>query len=84
MQGMWRAVITQALIDAASQSKKKQERMHKIRAVKWLTSGSDDFYQVCWYANMDPKYVMKQAQEALKRNCKWRNDHRQMLPIGSC
>lgn len=80
-QALWRSVITQALIDAASNSKKKIDKLNKIRAIEWLTNYSDDFLEVCIMANMDPSYVMRKGKEAMQRGCKWRNDTRGTNPI---
>ena len=71
---MWRAVITQALQDAGSDSKKKEMRLIKAQATSWLSGYSEDFYTVCALADMDPDYVREQAKEAIARGCKWRND----------
>ena len=42
MRSLWRAVITQALMDAASSSKKKYYIADKARARAWLKGYSDD------------------------------------------
>jgi hypothetical protein len=81
MQSLWRSVITQALIDAASNSKKKIDKLNRVRAIQWLQGESEDFLEVCVLANMDPDYVKRKTQEALKRGCKWRNDLRLSRPI---
>lgn len=70
--GLWRAVITQALMDAASQSLKSEARRTKHDALKWLLSESRDFEAVCDHAGFDPGYVRRRAKEALQRGCEWR------------
>lgn len=70
--GLWRAVITQALMDAASQSRKSEARRTREDALKWLLSDTRDFEAVCDNAGFDPGYVRKRAHEALKRGCEWR------------
>ncbi len=79
IQGIWRSVITQALMDAASNSHKKSAKAAKIRALEWLQGESDDFTEVCLLADMDPQWVREQAAGALRRGCKWRNDLRQTV-----
>ncbi|MEJ0009845.1 MAG: hypothetical protein WDN72_04550 [Alphaproteobacteria bacterium] len=74
--GLWRAVITQALMDAASRSRKSEARRIRSDAMSWLTSGSSDFEAVCDHAGLDPNYVRSRARNALERNCEWR------LPAG--
>lgn len=73
-KAMWRAVITQALMDASNQSSKMEAKYEKSQAICWLTGYSDDFKTVCDYADFSPVYVRQQAMEALKRDCKWRAD----------
>ena len=74
--GLWRAVITQALMDAASQSLKPDIQRARREALHWLLSSSSDFETVCDHAGMDPSYVRLKARQALARGCEWR------LPAG--
>jgi len=74
MRALWRAVITQALMDAASESKKPFCLVERMKARVWLRGKTDDFLEVCHLADMDPEYVRNQAKLAIGRNCKWRND----------
>ncbi|MDX2095181.1 MAG: hypothetical protein SFW64_04500 [Alphaproteobacteria bacterium] len=71
-QSIWRAVITQALMDAASQSRKSEARRSRSDALNWLLSDSRDFEAVCDNAGFDPGYVRRRAKEALARGCEWR------------
>jgi hypothetical protein len=71
-QALWRAVITQALMDASGNSSKMEARYEKSQAICWLTGFSEDFKTVCDYAGYPPEYVRRNAIAALKRNCKWR------------
>lgn len=73
---LWKAVITQALMDAASNSNKDDAGRAKRDAIEWLLSASPDFEYVCDNAGLDPSYVRRKAIEALGRNCRWR------LPAG--
>lgn len=74
--GLWRAVITQALMDASSNSQKSENLRHKHEALQWLKGDTDDFLTVCEHAGLDPDYVREQAALAIKRGCSWR------LPAG--
>jgi hypothetical protein len=74
--GLWRAVITQALMDASSHSKKTEAKRSKTEAIQWLKGESDDFLDVCDQANLNPSYVREKAVQALLRGCNWR------LPAG--
>ena len=74
--GLWRAVITQALMDASSQSRKMEAKRTREDALKWLTSDTSDFADVCDNAGLDADYVRSRALQALARGCEWR------LPAG--
>jgi hypothetical protein len=73
-RALWRAVITQALMDAGSNSNKLEFRKEKARAIAWLNGDSDDFIEVCEMAGLEPSYVKKRAKEAMKNGCKWRQE----------
>ncbi len=64
-QAMWRAVITQAFMDARSLSHKEEMRSHRIKARQWLCGMSDDFRRICEYAGLDPTYVRQKARRLL-------------------
>ncbi len=74
--GLWRAVITQALMDAASNSRKSEAKRSRNDALAWLLSDTSDFEAVCDNAGLDPDYVRSRARQALNRNFEWR------LPAG--
>jgi hypothetical protein len=71
-RSLWRAVITQALVDAGSNSQKMSHKIERARAISWLSGKSKDFMTVCALADLDPNYVFNKSKEALKRNCQWR------------
>lgn len=71
-RSMWVAVITQAMMDALSRSRKAEEQFNKFEATRWLTGNSSDFRNVCLMAGMDPDYVRARAQKAITQNTKWR------------
>jgi hypothetical protein len=71
-QAMWRAVIVQALMDASSNSAKKENLQAKQEALVWLRGNSADFATVCYYAGFEPDFVKMMARKALERNCVWR------------
>ena len=73
---LWRAVITQALMDAASRSAKSEARRAREDALNWLLGQGRDFEDVCENADLDPDYVRCKAREALARGFEWR------LPAG--
>lgn len=74
--GLWRAVITQALMDATCKSRKSEAKRMRADALDWLLHNSMDFVAVCDNAGFDPSYVRTRAKQALERGCQWR------LPVG--
>jgi len=74
-ESLWKAVITQALMDAGSNSAKREARVDRARAISWLSGRSCDFLTVCSIAGLEPEYVIERAGQALKRGCKWREDN---------
>jgi hypothetical protein len=73
---MWQAVLTQALMDAASGSAKPEAQQEKADALRWLKGDSADFVAVCLNAGLDPAYARCKIRLALARNCRWRADTR--------
>lgn len=71
-RAIWRAVVTQALMDAASNSGKKEAIQERRRARHWLLYDRKDFLTVCMLAELNPHYVREQARQALLRGCRWR------------
>lgn len=69
---LWRAVITQALMDAASRSSKHEAIRNRQEAREWLLGLTSDFESVCDNAGMDPDYVRTEARRALHRGFVWR------------
>lgn len=80
-RALWRAIITQALMDAASNSKKAINKKNKIKAIQWLKSNNADFDMVCHLADLNPNYVKSKVKHALSQGCKWRQDKRKKNPI---
>ncbi len=71
-KALWTAVITQALMDAGSNSSKRDMRLIKAQAISWLTGMSEDFIEVCMMAQLHPAYVRDRALKAIKNGCQWR------------
>ncbi len=81
MRKLWRAVITQAMMDAGNNCKNRHAKGIKARALQWLVRDNADFDLVCELADMEPSYVRARAVGALNRGCKWRQDQREAKPI---
>jgi len=69
---LWRAVITQALMDAGSKSHKAEAKRDRLAALKWLTIKNPDFDTVCDHAGLAADYVRSMVKRALARGCQWR------------
>lgn len=69
---LWRAVITQALMDAGSESRKPEAAQEKRQAIRWLLGNSEDFITVCLNADLDPSHIRSKALAAIERGCVWR------------
>lgn len=71
-QALWRAVITQALMDAGSQSTKREAKFHRAQSIAWFSKNNPNFQLVCALAGLDPNYVFERAHKAIRQECKWR------------
>ena len=69
---MWRAVIVQALMDAACGSLKEEARQWRQEAEIWLRGTGRDFCTVAHHAGFDPVYLREMIAQALADNCRWR------------
>ena len=63
---MWRAVVSQAVLDASWRQTGKHEnpddsRLHRDQARAWLLGNSKDFRHVCSLADLDPDAVRESA-----------------------
>lgn len=82
---LWRAVITLAFEDVSSESVAKVDAYRKQEAHTWLLGKSDDFNEVCYYAEIDPEFV-KDRYSWLKDqgNVKFTRIQRLWLEYRSC
>jgi len=70
--GVWKSVILQAVIDATSRSAKRENIIAKKLALKWLNSKSQDFYDVCMLANLNPYITKIKIKRALENVNQWK------------
>lgn len=64
---LWRAVITQACVDATTRSQKDENIKIKKDALAWLSKQGEDFDLVCELANLDPDYVYERLTLSLQK-----------------
>jgi predicted nucleotidyltransferase component of viral defense system len=86
---LWRAVINNALGDVTINLSDRKSSIQKMTAHYWIVENSEDFQQVCYYADLEPSNVRLQYLRAIKnkkiifteRQVKWKkyNDHYQRL-----
>tara|TARA_R100001591_G_C4299494_1_gene169958 strand:- start:268 stop:684 length:417 start_codon:yes stop_codon:yes gene_type:complete len=91
---MWRAVINNALGDVTINSSDRKSSLYKFAVHDWIIQNSDDFQQVCYYAELDPENIRRQYMRAIKlkkilftdRQLKWKkyNDNYQKLKTIKC
>tara|TARA_R100001079_G_scaffold100594_1_gene65141 strand:+ start:80 stop:526 length:447 start_codon:yes stop_codon:yes gene_type:complete len=91
---MWRAVINNALGDVTINSSDRKSSLYKFAVHDWIIENSDDFQQVCYYAELDPENIRRQYMRAIKlkkilftdRQLKWKkyNDNYQKLKTIKC
>jgi hypothetical protein len=56
-RALWRAVISQQIMDAKNVSNKSEKKWLKSQALHWLFHNNTDFRMVCDLAGWDPDYV---------------------------
>jgi len=73
-EAMWRAVIMQALMDACARWGRHDWYVNKLEAIRWLTSGGEDFLDVCERASLDHNFVRVRAKKAMANPGAWRTE----------
>jgi hypothetical protein len=86
---MWRAVINNAIGDVALNLSDRKSSLLKMEAHHWIMDNTEDFQQVCYFAELEPDDVRRQYIRALQNNkiiftdrqIKWKkyNDNYQKL-----
>ena len=67
---LYKAIITQAIIDATNTSDAPKARAMEQDAKTWIFGNSDYFQKICYMAEIEPGFVVKITKEAIKLNCK--------------
>ena len=67
-EALWRAVITQAFMDAKSDSTKREMNYTRAHAISWLSGYSEDFNLVCDLADMNSDEVRRKSKQVLSKN----------------
>lgn len=72
-QALWRAVFAQMLMDAKSRSSKREARLYRHDAMRWLFENQKDFDMVCDFAGLDPETTRRKVLAAQDRDFQWSN-----------
>jgi hypothetical protein len=65
---LYKAVITQAIIDSTNTSDDRVAKNIEMEAKGWLFGNSADFREICYRAEIEPSFVVKIAKDAIKLN----------------
>ena len=71
---LWKAVIMQSVLDLMSTSKRTEVFLAKKSAGTWLDKRNVNFVTVCNYANLEPDWVLKKIDFAIKNPRMWRRE----------
>jgi predicted nucleotidyltransferase component of viral defense system len=64
---LWRAVINNALGDVTLNLSDRKSSIQKMTAHDWIMQNSEDFQQVCYYADLEPSNIRLQYIRAIKK-----------------
>ena len=67
---LYKAIVTQAVIDATNISDLPRARAIEKDAKKWIFGNGDYFQKICYIAGIEPDFVMRITKEAIKLNHK--------------
>lgn len=79
-RAVWRAVITQAIIDITSGSRKTADIVERNLTESWFSKQCPDFMTVCTLADLDPSYVLERVKIARQYPKKWKKIPKNKLP----
>lgn len=65
---LWKAVIIMAFEDCFNKGNSKVEAYRKLDAHNWFKSGSEDFDNVCYMADIEPLRVKNRYLELLRQD----------------
>lgn len=65
---LYKAILTQAIIDASNISNNPSSRKEEIDAKNWIFGNGEYFQEICLKAESDPNQIIKLAKEAISLN----------------
>ena len=63
---LFKAIITQAIIDATNVCDSKTAKKMELEAKKWIFNGGEYFSQVCLWAEIEPSCVVKITKQLIE------------------
>lgn len=72
---LYKAILTQAMIDASNVSDSPEAKKNEIEAKTWIFGNSSYFQEICYNAEISPSFMIKITKEAIKLNAKKRPNH---------
>lgn len=71
-----RAIILQAIIDCVSCSKRTEDKLARIDALKWFDINNRDFLIICSLSEWSPNWVLKKQKKALMDSNEWKRNQK--------
>jgi hypothetical protein len=65
---LFKSIILQAIIDASNILENVRSQKIELEAKNWLFGKSEDFYETCFRAEIEPDYVIKTARKVIRLN----------------
>jgi hypothetical protein len=65
---LYKAILTQALIDASNTSSSPEAKKHELEAKNWIFGNSNYFKEVCYNAEISPDFMRQITKEAIRLN----------------
>ena len=65
---LYKAILTQAVIDATNISVTPSLKRFEIEAKNWIFGNSEHFQEVCFLANVEPCFIVKITKDAIQLN----------------
>jgi hypothetical protein len=69
---LYKAILTQAMIDASNVSDSPEAKKYEIEAKTWIFGNSAYFQEVCHNAEINPDFMIQITKEAIKLNSRKR------------
>lgn len=74
---LYKAILTQALIDASNTSNSSEAKKPELEAKNWIFGDSNYFKEVCYNADVNPDFMKQITREAIKLNLIKKSDNYQ-------